>query len=128
MISCKSNSKELIVNSIYIYNFSNYPNMQNEITITSLAKDSKLNRLIRELSIKTIHIEKNFFYLITSPQQRTSGYKFVVKERSAERIICLEKPKSTDSVLMVLSYPMAIIETSSELKIKEPISFCSQDS
>jgi hypothetical protein len=128
MISCKSNSKELIVNSIYIYNFSNYPNMQNEITITSLAKDSKLNRLIRELSIKTIHLEKNFFYQITSPQQRTSGYKFVVKERSAERIICLEKPKSTDSVLMVLSYPMAIIETSSELKIKEPISFCSQDS
>lgn len=123
--ACKAlTSEKLAQKNVFIYN-GNDPSANNlEISLTSLTNPSDVLKLSLQLNITIRDIKTNRFYLARSPQQITGGYEFIIQKVGGQAYICLKKPKDTDSALMALSNPFALIEADPNIEVSMTISYC----
>ncbi len=121
--SCKAPSYQTSTQSnILISNREGKASLATEIQLKQLINEKEILDLSNQLKIEINDLKSNKFYLAISPKQMTGGYKFIAIKKEDKLIICLDKPKSTDSVLMVLTNPIALIESSTDLNLT--ISYC----
>ncbi|MDA1331878.1 MAG: hypothetical protein O3A65_05255 [Proteobacteria bacterium] len=111
-------------NQVYVYNGDGLYTQNSEIKLTPLGIDREILEISQRLKVQIKDLRRNKFYLAVSPQQRTGGYKFTTEKTNEKIVICLKKPRDTDSVSMALTNPIALIESNTELSLKA--SYCLQ--